>query len=258
MSSTYIERNIRIKDFWKDTTIPNNALAKLMYYLHSVSSVIDIIDPVLTDYHNYNELTSEQLVEVYNKAKEYNPYIFLSHKVFNVNPDLLHNSLENEFYEITDETIGFHADKEIKIRGRVVKVNKIMVCDNNWMSVYYYGPIFIVEKIVYDIKSRENRNYQSQIVTTESSFHTFEKEKEYVIVPVEFGSTPVAMICARCQVPITTKTESKWNCLSCISCYFCCLFYCIFQVLRKRNLLCFNIIHRCPRCGEIFGVYKSC
>ena len=214
MSETYITKNIRIKDSDKFTKIPDNAIAKLMYYLHCVSSVIGIIDPVLTDYQNYDELTSEQLVEVYNKAKEYSPDKFLRHKIFIINQDLPNNSLENEFYEITDETIGHHADKEITIGGRDVKVNKIMSCNNNWLSVYYYSPITVVDKIVCDIKSRENRNYQSQIVNTESSFYT--TEKVHIMAPIEFGSKPVVMTCWNCQVPITTKTEKKWNCLSCI------------------------------------------
>ena len=213
MSETYIMKNIRIKDSDKFTTIPDNAIAKLMYYLHCVSSVIGIIDHVLTDYQNYDELTSEQLVEVYNKSTEYSPDKFLSHKIFIINQDLPNNSLENEFYEITDETIGHHADKEITIGGRDVKVNKIMVCNNNWLSVYYYSPISVLDKIVNDIKSRENRNYQSQIVNTESSFPI---EKVHIMAPIEFGSKPVVMTCWNCQVPITTKTEKKWNCLSCI------------------------------------------
>ena len=195
-------------------------------------------------------------MEVYNKAKEYSPDKFLSHKIFIINQDLPNNSLENEFYEITDETIGIHADKEIIIGGRVAKVNKIMVCNNNWLSVYYYSPISVVDKIVYDIKSRENRNYQSQIVNTESSFHP--TEKAYVHALIEFGSEPVVMTCWNCQVLITTKIEKKWNCLSCIFCYFCNVFYVIFQAIRKRNILCFDIKHRCPRCGRTLGFYKTC
>ncbi len=131
-----------------------------------------------------------------------------------------------------------------------------MVYNNNWLSVYYYSPISVVDKIVYDIKSRENRNYQSQIVNTESSFHP--TEKAYVHAPIEFGNEPVVMTCWNCQVPITTKIEKKWNCLSCIFCYFCNVFYVIFKAIRKRNILCFDIKHRCPRCGQTLGFYKSC
>ena len=79
MSETYITKNIRIKDSDKFTTIPDNAISKLMYYLHCFSSVIGIIDPVLTDYQNYDELTWEQLKEVHNKATKYSPDIFQSH-----------------------------------------------------------------------------------------------------------------------------------------------------------------------------------
>ena len=50
-----------------------------------------------------------------------------------------------------------------------------MVFNNNWLSVYYYSPISVIDKIVYDIKSGENRNYESQIVNTESSFNPTEK-----------------------------------------------------------------------------------
>ena len=163
MSTNYITKNIRIKDSDNYTTIPDNAIAKLMYYLYCVSSVIDIIDPILTDYQNYDKLKSEQLVEVYNKEKEYSPDKFLSYKIFIINQNLPNKTLDNEFYEITDETIDHQADKEIIIGGRVAKVNKIMDCNNNWLSVYYYSPISVVDKIVNDIKSRENRNYESQI-----------------------------------------------------------------------------------------------
>ena len=82
-----------------------------------------------------------------------------------------------------------------------------MSCNNNWLTVYYYSPITVVDKIICDIKSRENRNYQSQIVNTESSFYT--TEKVHIMAPIEFGSKPVVMTCWNCQVPITTKTEKN-------------------------------------------------
>ena len=148
MSETYITKNIRIKDSDKFTTIPDNPTAKLMYYLHCVSSVIGIIAPILTDYQNYKMLKGEQIVEVYNKAKECSPDILVSHKIFIINPELPNNSIDNEFYEITDKSIDHHADKEIAIVGKVAKVNKIIVCNNNWLSVYYYSPIFVVDKII--------------------------------------------------------------------------------------------------------------
>ena len=253
MSATYIEKKIRIKAFGRYTTIPNNAIAKLMYYLHCVTSVVDIIiDPVLTDYQNYDELTWEQLKEVHNTATKYSPDIFQSHKIFIVDRDLLNNSSNNEFYEITDETIGIHVDKEIIIGGRVTKVNKIMVCNNSWLSENYFSPISEIDKFFERI---ENGNYLKQILNTQTYLY---EERPPIIIPTEFDSKPVVMTCTNCKVTITTKTESKLNCLAICCCLLFDLFYFIFQAIRKRNLCCCDIEHRCPRCGAFLGVYKSC
>ena len=197
MSATYIEKNIRIKAFGRYTTIPDNNMAKLMYYLHCVTSVIDIIDPVLTDYQNYAELTWEQLKEVHKTATKYSPDIFTSHKIFIVDRDLLKNSSDNDFYEITDETIGIHVDKEIIIGGRVAKVNKVMICNNSWLSEYYYKPISEIDEF---FKRMENGNFLNQVINTQPYLY------------VEFDNKPVVMTCPNCKVPITTKTESKLPC----------------------------------------------
>ena len=187
MSATLGMKNIKIRAFGRSTIVPNNAIAKLMYYLHCVATVIEHYDPILTDYQNYYELTWEQLKEVHNIATKYSPDIFQSHKIFLVNRDLLNNSSNNEFYEITDETIGIHADEEIVIGGKTVKVLKVMACNNNWLSENYYKPISEIDKLVEEIK---NGNYRRQIVDTQGPM-IIEKppiiiEKPPVIIPTEF------------------------------------------------------------------------
>ena len=222
-----------------------------MYYLNCVATVIEHYDPILTDYQNYDELTGEELVAVYAIATKLSPDIFLNHKIFIINQDLLINSWDNQFYEITDETIGIHADEEIVIGGKVVKVLKVMACNNNWLSENYYKPISQIDKLVEDIK---NENYRKQIVPTEIPII----EKPPIIVPTDFGSQPVAMTCPFCQVVINTKTESSLNCLACCCCLFFGLLYFIFQAVTKKNICCVDITHKCPRCGRALGYYKSC
>ena len=68
MSATLGMKNTTVKMFGGKANVPNNTMAKLMYYLHCVVTVIQYENSVLTDYQNYDELTGEQLVEVYNKA----------------------------------------------------------------------------------------------------------------------------------------------------------------------------------------------
>ena len=69
MSATLALKNVKIRAFGNTTTIPNNAIAKMMYYLHCVSVVIDYHDRTLTDYQNYDELTGEQLLAIYLLVK---------------------------------------------------------------------------------------------------------------------------------------------------------------------------------------------
>ena len=82
MSATLGMKNIKIKAFGTTTTVPNNAIAKLMYYLDCVAAVVDYKDRTLTDYQNYNELSGEQLVAVYHIAKLLNPSIFINAGIF--------------------------------------------------------------------------------------------------------------------------------------------------------------------------------
>ena len=61
-----------------------------------------------------------------------------------------------------------------------------MVCNNNWLLVYYYSPISEIDKIVQEIK---NGNYRRQIVKTQTYFY---EEKPPIIIPTEFNSKPIA------------------------------------------------------------------
>ena len=129
MSATLAMKNIKVRAFGTTTTVPNNSIALLMYYLNCVATVIDVDDRRLTDYQNFDELSGEELVTVYALAKVFHPSIFINAGIFIVDPKLLFDT-SNQFYEITDETIGFHVNTEIMIGGKVRKVRKLMACNN--------------------------------------------------------------------------------------------------------------------------------
>lgn len=156
--SVTLEMKITVRAFGTSTTVPNNAIAKLMYYLGCVAPVIDYEDRTLTDYQNYNELSGEQLVEVYRITKLLNPSIFINAGIFIVDQKLLFDKT-NQFYEITDETISAHANSEIMIGGKVVKVLKHMACNDTWLSNNYYKPINEIDRLVLEIE--RNRRYLS-------------------------------------------------------------------------------------------------
>ena len=254
MSATLAMKNIRVKAFGTTTTVPNNAIAKLMYYLDCITAVLDIDDSKLNDYQNYDELTGEQLLAVYLLAKLYHPSILIKSGVFILDEKLLYDT-NNQFYEITDETIGFHASREIVIGGKTIKVLKCMACNDNWLSKYYFTPIQQIDSLVRRIENENNsyRNYQTQIVTTQT--RVIEKP---IYVSTEFKSSPVTTTCQFCGNVITTETNSKLNFIACFCCLMFNLLYCCFQICAGKNPCCCDVVHKCPRCGSILGHYDAC
>lgn len=247
MSATLAMKNVKVKAYANPTTIPDDPIGKLMYYLNCVSEVVECENSRLTDYQNYKELTKEESEKVYKLAKEFPPSKFINAGIFILDQKLLFE-FTNHFYEITDETIGFHASREIIIGGQVRKVVKLMACNHNWLSSYYFIPMQQIEN------AKRNRSYQSQIINTQTSIY----EKTPIVITSEFKSSPISIGCPYCDSIITTKTESKFNFLACICCLMFPVFYCFFQVCSDRNLCCCDVSHRCPKCGAILGHYNSC
>ena len=236
MSASLGMKNITVRMFGERTEVPNNAIAKLMYYLDCVVAVIEYDDRTLTDYKNYNELTGKQLLEVYQLAKLLNPSLFLSAGIFILDQSLLLN-LDNQFYEIKDETLGVHVNQEIIIGGRSVKVLKLMACNSRWLSSYYYNPINQIDTLIRRI-IQENENHQPP-------------------KNIDFRTKPICTTCPYCRKTITTKVEETFNSLGCICCLLFNLIYCCVQMCADRAL-CFNFTHRYPICGRILGHYGTC
>ena len=135
-------QSLDIKAVGETVTVPDHSLAKLMYYLGCVSSVIQYNDDSrLTDYKNYYLLTRQEEQTVLSLAALFNPKIMSSLSLFIVNPDLVPYGSGNEFYEITDQKIGVHVDSEVIIGGKVIKVLQIMACTQSWLIKNYYNPI---------------------------------------------------------------------------------------------------------------------
>ena len=245
MSATLGMKNTNVKMIGNLVNVPNNIIAKLMYYLSCVATVIDYKDNTLTNFRNYDELSVEEIFAVYELAKILNPSFFTHAGIFIVDQRLLVNS-NNQFYEITDETIGVHVNEAIMIGGRTVKVLKLMACNDRWLSDNYYGPIQNMDTLI------RGKIYQSTKVDTETSIN------EGPITSPEFASVPITMKCPSCKRLITTKTEDKFQILACICCLIFWIFYCCFQICRNKNLCCCNTSHRCPNCGKYLGSYDAC
>ena len=134
-------QNSRVYAFGERTSVPNDNVAKLMYYLYCVDIVINYneIDR-LTDYQNYDLLTKDDMVELFKLVLLFNPKIFIDAGIFIIDESLLPYDLDNQFYKITDERIGIYVNDEIMIGGRNVKVLKVMACNEDWLMRNYFTP----------------------------------------------------------------------------------------------------------------------
>ena len=251
--------------------IPNDNVAKLMYYLDCVFTVIEYDKKnKLTDYKYFNQLTNEEKQTIYELASLLEPKLFIDKGIFIVNHDLSSEHLQNKFINITDETIGINVNREIVIGGKIVKVLNIMVCDSSWLSNFYYTPLKLINKEIIDriVPGKQI----SPVVETELSAINTSNQQPIIVnqnAPTVrnffFAQDPVSLSCFFCKSPITTKIEKKFDCDACC----CCFFFSIFAIcgilggVKDNNpfsyLSCFKYIHKFPNCGKVLGQFKfSC
>ena len=133
--------NVKVETFGERTFVPDDDVAKLMYYLSCVDTVINYneIDR-LSDYENYDLLSVDSLTELFKLVLLFNPEIFIEAGIFILDENLLIYGMDNQFYQITDERIGIHVNNEIMIGGRTVKVLKVMACNESWLVRNYFRP----------------------------------------------------------------------------------------------------------------------
>ena len=135
MNIDLTSKKLTVKDTTHEVFIPGNPVAQLMYYLNCVSSVIDT--NILNGYTNYSQyyiFPQSKIPEVIDLAKLFNPEIMIKFRLFWIEDYV---DLGNRFFEITDETIGVHANQEVAIGGIVVRIRKIMICTKEWLLKYY-------------------------------------------------------------------------------------------------------------------------
>ena len=142
MSATLKYNSIQVQAIGRTVTVPNDDIARLMYYLSCVDTVIrhDQTDR-LSDYEHYYRLTQAEEDLLLKLVVIFNPKIFINAGIFIVDQNLLPYNMDNEFYQITDQRIGIHVNQEIIIGGKSVKVLKIMACNSAWLNRNYINPI---------------------------------------------------------------------------------------------------------------------
>jgi hypothetical protein len=139
----YLQHNqFGIKDISVNANVPQNDIARLMYYLNCVCSSIEYNDNNISRYRKYNnwaQLFNEDLRLLVVICYTLSPDLF-DNKVF-FHSDALCGNDSNKFYEINQVSHQLLAVESIVIAGRSCRVNKIMTYKMSWMQTYYLNPM---------------------------------------------------------------------------------------------------------------------
>ena len=140
MSLNITSQSLDIKLTGKTTYVPDNNLAKLIYYLDCVTSVIQI-EEKLPDYREYFLISEEEEKALVTLAILFNPKILIDNSLFLVGEKYVPSGKTNQFYEITNNEFGLHVSSEVIIGGVSRKVMKFMGCLPSWLDKNYYHPL---------------------------------------------------------------------------------------------------------------------
>ena len=125
------------------TNVPNNDVARLMYYMHCVCTAVNCDnDPSIqrfTSYNNWSRLSVDEQKVLFALCAAISPDT-LNNRVFFHSDELCVDHI-NEFYTINQVRNQVLAAESIVIAGQERIVNKIMTYKMSWIENYYVGPM---------------------------------------------------------------------------------------------------------------------
>ncbi|CAF2941982.1 unnamed protein product [Rotaria sp. Silwood2] len=134
--------NYDVKAFGRNVTIPNADIAKIMYYIDCVCTMIEYNDRDIQRYRNFSNwanMSDEEDRLIFILALALSPDE-LEDKVFFNSPQLCPNS-NNQFYEIGQIKNQLLVVQSVFIGGQQRHVKKIMAYKQAWMQNFYYEPM---------------------------------------------------------------------------------------------------------------------
>lgn len=143
MALNFNRVNFNVRNTTVDATVPNTPVARLMYYLNCLCSVLQLNTSDspnlhrLTQYSLHWALTAAQKRELAILCWILSPNELLNKCIF------IDNNLKrlNEFYEISAVQNQLFVSSSIIINGKRTRINKIMICRTFWLSKNYIEPM---------------------------------------------------------------------------------------------------------------------
>jgi|SRR5579859_4027371 len=144
MSLTARQLSANIVRTGQTVTVPNNDLARIMYYLNCVTKAVDmdILPDDCIEYQNYRYLSSNRIDLVIKFAQILSPGELINKLIFRDDEgDIIKRGDSNEFASITVACNIIHVQQSVVIGGKVQNVTKVMFFKSEWLTRNYYDPL---------------------------------------------------------------------------------------------------------------------
>jgi hypothetical protein len=143
-----------VKDTTVSTVIPNDDIARLMYYLHCIDGCLKIagLDYGLTDYRNYRRLSPQDRRRVVEWAMLLAPRELIDKVIFLDDEQVMTDTFTNAICEISVACHLISIRSTTIIAGGVQNISKVMFFRSIWLVSYYIEPLERIRRPVYYIE----------------------------------------------------------------------------------------------------------
>jgi hypothetical protein len=144
MAVVFSKKEVGLTDTSVTAKVPDNDIAKLMYYLKSMCSILGLETTGyniarLTDYNNHYMLTIDEKVKLFALCGYLSPDVLNNKCIFH--SDELCGDSNNRFFRLNSTETAFVAAESVFVGSAKVSVKEIMAYKMSWMRKNYINPM---------------------------------------------------------------------------------------------------------------------
>lgn len=139
-----------VENYGVSTVIPDDDIARLMYYLNCITVGIDldILADDLVAYKHYRLLSPARIALVVQCALELSPDEVIDKLIFRDDAGDVTRNLPNKFLNISAACSVVALDESVLIAGKVRKATKVMFFKSSWLKQYYIEPMARIARVL--------------------------------------------------------------------------------------------------------------
>ncbi|CAC5356539.1 unnamed protein product [Mytilus coruscus] len=152
MAVAYNRQELKIRDTTVLASVPENDTARLMHYLDSMCTVLqlevtDYSIQRLKDYKKYYLLTRDEQENLIGLCFLVSPDKLEGSCIFR-SDEICNTGFGNRFFRIDSTETGFVASQSVFVGTVQVSVKEFMVYKNSWMNEHYRAPMNRLTRVV--------------------------------------------------------------------------------------------------------------